>query len=80
MASCGLTCPACGHEWEDDYVCGDVVSELEEQLEALAATMEEMRDFMKGIVDEFDKVPATYSINRVLTKAEIQKMRRLIGE
>ena len=38
----------------------------------------EMREFMKGFVDEFDKVPSTYSVTRTLTKAEIQTMRRLV--
>ena len=37
-----------------------------------------MREFLKNFVDEFDKTPGVYSVNRVLTKAEIQKMRRLV--
>lgn len=73
-----ICCPGCGHTWEDEYVCEDVVTELEEQLEAKDQLMDEMREFLKSFVDEFDKTPGVYSVNRVLTKAEIQKMRRLV--
>ena len=73
-----LSCPNCGRTWEDDYVCEDVVVELEEQLKAKEAAMAEMREFLRGFVDEFDKTPSVYSVTRVLTKADIQTMRRLV--
>ena len=75
-----ICCPGCGHTWEDEYVCEDVVTELEEQLDAKNETVAEMREFLKGFVDEFDRTPAVYSVTRVLTKAEIMTMRRLIEE
>ena len=53
---------------------------LEEQLEAKEAQMAEMREFLKGFVDEFDKTPSVYSVTRVLTKTEIRTMRRLVEE
>ena len=73
-----ICCPGCGHTWEDEYVCEDVVTELEEQLDVKEQHLAEMREFLKSFVDEFDKTPGVYSVNRVLTKAEIQKMRRLV--
>lgn len=78
MAVVEICCPGCGHTWDDEDVCEDVVTQLEEQITTLTADMAEMREFLKGIVDEFDKTPSVYSINRVLTKAEIMKMRRLV--
>ena len=53
---------------------------LLEDYEAQEQRLGEMREFLKSIVDDFDRTPSVYSINRVLTKAEIQKMRRLVGE
>ena len=73
-----ICCPGCGHTWEEEDICGDAVTELEEQIEAKDKQMAEMREFLKSFVDEFDKTPGVYSVNRVLTKAEIQKMRRLV--
>ena len=77
-----ICCPGCGHTWEETWeeevICEDTVVELEEQLEAKDKQMAEMREFLKSFVDEFDKTPGVYSVNRVLTKAEIQKMRRLV--
>ena len=72
-----ICCPGCGHTWEED-ICEDAVTELEDQIEAKDKQMAEMREFLKSFVDEFDKTPGVYSVNRVLTKAEIQKMRRLV--
>lgn len=78
-----ITCPGCKHWWVDDDLLDEnelvnQKSELEDQLEAKEATMAEMREFLKGFVDEFDKTPAVYSVTRTLTKAEILTMRRLV--
>ena len=78
-----ITCPSCKHGWLDydlfdEADLEDAKADLEEKLETLQKSAAEMREFLKGIVDEFDKTPKVYSINRVLTKAEIQKMRRLV--
>lgn len=73
-----ICCPGCGHTWEEEDICEDNVTELEEQLEAKDKQMAEMREFLKSFVDEFDKTPGVYSVNRVLTKSEVQKMRRLV--
>lgn len=78
-----ITCPECNHRWVDDDLLDvdDLInqkSELEEQLDAKDKTIAEMREFLKGFVDEFDKTPAVYSVTRTLTKAEIRTMRRLV--
>lgn len=71
-------CPSCEHVWEEDYFEEDDINVYKEKIEALTANMAEMREFLKNFVDEFDKTPSVYLVNRVLTKAEIQKMRRLV--
>ena len=85
MAVVEICCPGCGHTWDaedlfDEADLEDAKSDLEEKLAAQEQRLGEMREFLKSIVDEFDRTPSVYSINRVLTKAEIQKMRRLVKE
>ena len=71
-------CPNCEHVWEEDYFDEADLDVYKEQIETKDQVIAEMREFMKGFVDEFDKVPSTYSVTRTLTKAEIQTMRRLV--
>ena len=71
-------CPNCQHFWEEDYFEEADLDVYKEQIEAKDQVITEMREFMKGFVDEFDKVPSTYSVTRTLTKAEVQTMRRLV--
>lgn len=80
-----VTCPKCEHYWQDEDLFDaadleDAKADLEEKLEEKEKALAEMREILKGIVDEFDKTPWAHVAFWVFTKTEIQKMRRLVEE